>query len=804
MSWIEDLRFAFRVLAKRPWLTAMMMLVLAAGIGVNTTVFTLFNAVLRRSLPFPEGERLLFLESVNLKQNERGALTSYPDFADWRDASRELEGLAAYSETEFNLSDDAAAPERLSGALVTANAFRTLRVEPLLGRHFLPEEEQPGRGDAVLLSHGLWRDRYGSNPAIVGKTVRIDERPRTVVGVMPPKFRFPAEEDLWLPLAAQDDWLKRDSRRLAVFGRLAPGATRLSVQGELELIATRLQQEHPKENDGVGVRALTGNEQFNGGEIRTLFLAMLGAVGFVLLIACANVANVQLMRAADREREISIRTALGAGRWRVARQLLIESIVLSSAGGAVGLLFAVAGVRLFDLATVEQRPYFIDFHFDAVVFAYLTGVCLVTGILFGLAPVVHALRTNVNSSLKEGSRAQTGGRGARRFATAMVVGEVALSVVLLVGAGLMLRSFWNLYQMDFGVRTENRLIGSLSLPQLKYPEPADRLAFHEAVLPRLRSLPGVRGATSASALPSQGYSGRRVEIEGAPAEDPGRRPSEAMVVIGDDYFQTMEATLLQGRDFTPADRTEAPHVAIVNQSFAAKYWPARDVLGKRLKLDGGEDRGWITVVGVSPDIRQNSANEREVRPVVYRPFRQEPGAFSFFIVHAGAQPAALADSVRAAVADIDPNLPMQDVISLEERLARSRWGYSLFGSVFSLFGAIGLVMASAGLFALVADSVRRRIPEFGVRLAFGARPGQILKLIFSQAMKRVGAGVVLGLPAAYGASEMLESVLVGVGASDALTLLGVSAVLLGAALAACWLPARRALRIDPAVALRNE
>ena len=379
MALLEDFRFAFRILAKRPWLTAMMVLVLAAGIGVNTTVFTLFNAVLIRGLPFPEGDRILFLESVNLARDGQGMLSSYPDFEDWRDGVREFEQLAAYSNTAFNVSDDSSAPERISATHVTANAFRLLRVEPILGRDFLPDEDSSDAADVVLLSHGLWQDRYGADPAIVGGTIRLDEKPRTVVGVMPPDFRFPTEAELWTPLIPGGDWRDRNSRWLGVFGRLAEEATPTSAQGELDLIATRIAQEHPDTNDDIGVRLLTGNERFNGGNIETMFLAMLGAVGFVLLIACANVANVQLTRAADREREISIRTALGAGRWRIVRQLFVESVALSTAGGMTGLGFSYVGVRLFDLATIEQRPYFIDFRFDAAVFGYLAGVCLDDG-----------------------------------------------------------------------------------------------------------------------------------------------------------------------------------------------------------------------------------------------------------------------------------------------------------------------------------------------------------------------------------------------------------------------------------------
>ena len=804
MAFVEDLRFALRILFKRPWLTAMMVLVLAAGIGVNTTVFTLFNAVLIRGLPFPEGERVLFAESVNLARDGQGMAVSYPDFSDWRDGSREFEGLAAYSNTSFNLSDDAAAPARFSGTRITANAFRLLRVEPILGRNFLGEEDRPGGPEVVLISHGLWQDRYGADDDIVGQTIRLDERPRLVVGVMPPDFQFPTNAELWTPLAVDEEAQTRDSRWLGVFGRLDDQATRASAESELTLMATRLAQEYPETNEGIGVQLLSGNQQFNGGNIETMFLAMLGAVGFVLLIACANVANVQLTRAADREREISVRTALGAGRWRIIRQLLVESVALSTAGGLVGLAFSYVGVHLFDLATVEERPYFIDFRFDATVFAYLAGICLITGVLFGLAPAVHALRTNVNSSLKEGSRGQTGGTAARRFSTAMVIAEVALSVVLLVGAGLMLRSFWNLYSMDLGIQTENRLVALLALPEAKYPEPADRVAFHEALFPGLRALPGALSVTSTSHLPGQGFFRQRILIEGSQIDDPEQRPSEAMVVIGDDYLEAVGATLARGRNFTSSDDLDSPPVGLVNLRFAEKYWPGDDAIGKRLELGDDDGAEWMTIVGVTSDIRQNSASESEIRATVYRPFRQDPNRFAYIIVLARVQPTALADPLRTAVTRVDPHLPLQDVMTLEQRMERSRWAYTVFGSLFAVFAAIALTMAAVGVFALVADSVRRRAPEFGIRLALGAAPGQIQRLVLSQAIRRVAIGVALGLPLAYLASQVLGSMLVGVHTSDAVTLAGVSLFLLAMSGAASWLPARRVVRIDPATALRNE
>jgi len=804
MSILEDVRFALRVLAKRPWLTAMMTLVLAAGIGVNTTVFTLFNAVLVRGLPFPDGERLLFLESVEVAEDQAGRAVSYPDFDDWREQTREFQSLAAYSNGAFNLSDDTSAPQRAPGTRISREAFGLLRMEPVLGRAFVDDEHAPGQGDVILLSHGLWRDRYGADPDIVGKTVRVDERSHTVVGVMPPRFQFPTEAELWLPLTEEAEEGKRDARWLGVFGRLADGATRDSAQNELKLATARLADQYPETNDGMSGRVLTGNERFNGGNIEMLFLAMLGAVGFLLLIACANVANVQLTRAADREREISIRTALGAGRRRIVRQLLIESVMLSTAGGVLGLAFCYVGVTLFDNATIEQRPYFIDFRFDGVVFAYLAAVCLATGVLFGLAPAVHALRTNVNASLKEGGRGQTSGAGARRFSTAMVIGQAALSVVLLTGAGLMVRSFWNVHRMDAGAATEDRLVGLVVLPEAKYAEDEDRLAFFEAMLPKLRSLPGATGVTMTSHLPQQGYAGRAVEVEGSPVDDPEQRPREGVITIGPDYFQTVGVTLLRGRDFRRSDRQDAPQVAIVNRRFAEKYWPDEDAVGKRLKVGDEEDRAWLTVVGMSPDIRQNGPENEELQAVVYRPYAQSPTGHSYFVIHSPGGPEALSPAFRQATAEVDPNLPVQDVMPLDRRLERSRWAYTVFGSAFSLFGVIALGMAALGVFALAADSARRRIPEFGVRLAFGAAPGQILRLALSQALRRVVIGLAVGLPAAYAASRMLESVLVGVEPFDAATMAAVSAFLLATTLAACWLPARRASRLDAAAALRQE
>ncbi len=804
MSILEDLKFAFRMLLKRPWTTALIIGALAAGIGANAIVFTLVNAVLIRGLPFEDGDRILYIEESNLPKGHDEIRVSYPDFADWRAQTRTFEDLAAFAPNAVNLSDDAAAPERVNAARISANAFPLLRVESALGRVFAVDEDQPGASPVVLLGHGVWQSRFGGDPDVLGRTVRVNEVQRTIVGVMPPDFRFPVEADLWTPLTPEGELLERDVRFLSVFGRLTAESNLADARTELEQLAGRLALEHPDTNEGVGAVVMTFNDNYNGGSIRDVFLAMSGAVGFVLLIACANVANVQLTRAAERSREMSIRTALGARRSRIVRQLLIESVVLAVIGGLVGLAFSGIGIRAFDIATKPIRPFWIDFSFDAAVFAYLAAVCVATGVLFGLAPAIHAARTNVNESLKDGSRGQTGGAGSRRFSTAMVVGEVALSIVLLAGAGLMMRSFWNLYNLDLGVRLDNVLAGSVSLPEEKYPTDVERRAFLETTLLRVKALPGVQSATAVSHLPGQGSSARAVEIEGKPEPDPEQRPSELTLFADIGYFETLRTSLLRGRDFAASDTADAPRVAIVNRGFAEKHWPGEDPLGKRMKLGADEDRPWVEIVGVSPDIRQNNANQQDVRPLLYLPYSQWPQGYVRLLLRSQGDPASLSEPLRAAVAGIDPYLPVHDIETMQERMARSRWPFRVFGSVFVGFAVIAVILAAVGVYALAADSVRRRVPEFGIRLALGAQPGQILKLVLRHGMWRVAAGVALGVPAAFGAAQVLASVLVGVEPSDVVTLASVAVFLLAVALLACWIPARRAMRVDPCVALRDE
>lgn len=799
MHLLDDFRFGARVLAKQRWTTALIVLLLAAGIGVNTTVFTLVNAALIKSLPYEDGARILYLEGHNI---ERDLTTSVLDFLDWREQSKSFERLAAYAMRQFNLADDEAAPERVAGAEITVDGFQVLRIAPQLGRGFADNERQPGAEPVAIISHATWQKRYGGTDDVIGKSLRIDQEEKTIIGVMPAGFRFPNKAEVWLPLKESGDE-KRDNRRLGVYGRLAEGMTRAEAQTEMTLIGKRLQQQYPDTNKNVDVIVQTFNENFNGGEIRTVFLAMLGAVGFVLLIACANVANVQLARAIDRAKEISVRAALGAGKWRIFRQLLAESVLLSFAGGALGFAFAWVGVQWFDRETEPIRPFFIDFSFDWTILSYLTAICLAAGVLFGLAPALHAVRRDLTESLKEG-RGQTAGARTRFFASSMVAGEVALALILLVGAGLMMRSFWYTYNLDIGARTEGVLSVAIELPEAQYPNPEDRFEFNRRLLIAAEAMPGVVGAVTASSEPGRDVVRVTFEIDGTSSVEAVDRPQERYIMVSPGYFTFFEAPILSGRDFGPMDSPEAPKVALVNSTFAQKYWPGENPIGKRLRLDPN-DQGEPTVleiIGMAPDIR--TSGRGDIEPVIYRTFNQEAWDFRRLMVRASGDAAALTPALRDMVSGLDPNLPVFDAMTLDERLAESRWMYRVFGSLFTLFAVIALTMSAAGIYGLVAYSVGRRTPEFGIRMALGAAGSDILGLVFRQGMWRVGIGIAIGLPATYFAAQVLQSLLAGVDATDPFIIGGVAVFLLAVAGVACWLPARRAAAVSPSSALHHE
>jgi predicted permease len=803
----EDLRFALRLLLKNPGFSFVVVLVLAVGIGANTTVFTLVNAVLFRPLPFEEGHRVMVVSSNNTSEGREDMNVSYPDLRDWRGQAKTFKGLAAWTGLAANLSDAAAAPERYVGNRMTANSFALLGQRPLLGRDFTADDERQDSPAVAIIGYGIWQNRYGRDPSALGRTVRLNEKPTQIIGVMPEGFRFPMNADLWQPFVPTNDHEKRQTRPLVVFGRLADGATVAQARTEMELIAKRLEREYPDSNKGVGVVIRTFNERFNGGQIRIVFLALLGAVGFVLLIACANVANLLLSRAIARTREISVRTALGASRFRVVRQLLTESVLLSGLGGLGGLGIALGGIRAFDRAVADTgKPYWIQFTMDFTVFAYVACICLLTGILFGVAPALHATKLDFADRLKESGRGAAGaGRRSRLLSASLVVGEVALSVVLLAGAGLMIRSFLEVQNLQAGVNAYNTLTMRVNLTEAKYPNAEARNALYDRLLPALAAIPGVDRVALTTNLPLAGSVSWRMELEGQAHVERTRLPRVSGVVVTPEYFRTLEIPLAQGRGFDENDGRAGQEVAIVNRRFVARYLAGQEPLGRRLRLVRDErSDAWLTIVGVSADVRQNSPSDAEIAPLLYLPYRYDAPGWAAIVARSRVEPSSLIAAFRKQVQSVDQDLPVFQPGTLDEFFARQRWPFRVFGSLFAILAGVALLLSGTGIYAVMAYAVEQRTQEIGVRLALGARSSSILWLVLSQGSRQLVLGLMLGLLAAFAITRAIEALLVQVQPTDPLTFGAVTALLSAAAAAACWLPVRRAQRVDPVVALRYE
>jgi predicted permease len=802
----QDLRYATRLLVKDRWFTLVAVLALSLGIGLNTAVFTLVNAVLLRGLPYGEPHRIMHLNERNQPRDQEFGV-SYLDYQDWRRATKTFADLAAFQGGTMNISDAGRPPERAAGAWVSANTFRHLGQPLRLGRDFATDEDTKGAEPVVVLGHGLWKTRYGSDPGILGRVIRINEVSSTIVGVMPEGVRFPDNADLWQPLQASGDRDKREARNLGVFGRLKPGVTLAEAQAEMATITSQLAQQYPDTNKDVAAVVMTYNDRFNGGPIKLVFLSLMGAVGFVLLIACANVANLLLARSAHRAREVAVRVAMGASRWRVVRQLLVESILLGILSGGVGLLLSFVGIRAFDAAVADVgKPYWIRFTLDFTVFAYLAAVCVLTSVIFGLAPALHVSKTNVNDVLKEGGRMGSGGRRARRMTTVMVVAELALTIVLLTGAGLMVRSFLKMYTLDLGIDPDRLLTMRLGLAERKYPTPASWVEFHERLAERLNAAAGVEAATVASALPLGGGPRRSLEIEGRALAPGDRAPDVSVISAGLRYFDAIGVTARKGRVLNATDGTPGAEAAVVNERFAARFFPDTDPVGQRIRLteDRGKPSAWIAIVGVTPSIRQRDLQEIDPDAVVYLPFRQDPVRFANLIVRARQDPASLATTVRQEVQATDPDQPVYNVNTMNEVLARARWPFRVFGSMFAIFAAIALILSAVGIYAVMAYAVTQRTQEIGVRIALGARAGHVSWLVLRQGIIQLCVGLVLGLAGGFGVSRLLQSLLVQVPPTDPVTFLSVTGLLVFVTVAACLLPVRRATRLDPLAALRAE
>jgi predicted permease len=810
VSLLQDTRFAVRLLFKDRFVTLMAVLALSLGIGANATVFTTVNAVLLRGLPHEHADRVYHLNSRVISSGDDSGV-SYPDFVDARKQTQAFESLEAFRGGTMNVSDATHPPDRVTGAWVTASTFETLGERPVIGRAFRPGEDALGSEPVVILGFGVWADRYGSDPKILGQTIKVNEIPATVIGVMRQGMKFPSNSDMWQPLTPAVDGERRDRRGLNVFGVARAGVSVAEAQAEMSTIFARLRKQYPDTNKDVDAQVMTYNDRFNGGPIKIVFGAMMGAVGFVLLIACANVANLLLARSTGRAREMAIRAALGAGRWRIVRQLLVESLIIASIAGVAGLGLAAAGVRMFDRAVADTgKPYWIVFSFDPLVLSFLVGVCLLTAVLFGLAPALHVARADVHDALREGGRGGTSGRRARRFTSALVVGQLALAVVLLTGAGLMIRSFLTLYTTNFGIQGERVMTAAMTLAERKYPKEDQWNAFHDRLAERLASAPGVTASSVATNLPLGGAEPRALQLEGQSAPDKDA-PRTSVVKAGPGYFDALDLALTRGRDFTRQDGRPGSEVAIVNARWVQRFAPRGDPIGMRIRLVPNDAElaakaPWLTIVGVAPTIWQRSDGDgsKDADPVVYLPFRQEPSRFAFILARGAGQGGSLASVIRQEVRAVDEDQPVYRVRTLAESFAQTRWPFRVFGGLLGIFALIALLLSSIGIYAVTAYSVAQRAQEMGVRMALGANGRQLTWLVLRRAAWQTGIGLVVGLGAGFGLSRVIKSILVQSTADDPLTYATVVGIFVAVTLAASIVPSRRATRLDPLVVLRAE
>jgi putative ABC transport system permease protein len=791
---LNDLRVGARLLVKDRAFTIAAVLVLGLGIAATNTAFTLANGALLRDMPFEDPERVVELGDA-----------SYLELRDWHATARAFEGIAGVREESTNVSDEQIAAEHTRGAYVSAHAFALLGRQPVIGRDFRPDDERVGAASVVILGHTLWRTRYRSDAGIVGRTIRINGRPSTVIGVMPEGFEFPINAKLWQPLTsmAADVRDNRSVRFIDGFGRLRPGVSRQQARTELTAIDAALRRTYP-ENARRNPPTVASFRSGIGGPLVAVLLALMGAVTFVLLIACANVANLLLARAAHRAREISIRMSLGATRVRIVRQLLVESLLLACLGGAVALLLSSAGIRLFWRVVTqidEGPPYWLSFPIDGQVLAFLAAVCLTTAIVFGLAPAIHTARTDITPVLNETSSRSAGTRRTRRWAGGLVIAQLALALVLLSGAGLMMRNLLAQVTMDAGVSTAGLMRMAVDLPATVYPSDEQRLAFYDRLDERLRTMTGMQ-ASLASAVPMGGAPEARVLFAGGAEPPLEERPVVSAMTIGPRYFETVGARLLRGRMLLAGDGRPGPAAVIVNQRFVDLYFAGRDPLGERIRLDRGAD--WLTVVGVAGNIRQRRTESGAFDPVVYLPIATNPVARITVLARSAASLTSVGSSIRTQVSELDPDLPLWNVRAVDDDLALSRWPQRVFGSLFAISAVVALILAAVGLYAITAYSVAQRTQEIGIRMALGARAMQVWWLVTRRATVQLAVGLLLGVIGAVGVGRVLPAVLAGTGGADPITLLIVSAVLSAVGLAAALVPARRATRLDPISALRTD
>ncbi len=811
---LADVRFAFRLLRRSPGFTVLAVACMGLGIGVTAAIASVTHAILVRPLPYQQPEELVAVYSKVPERGIKASNISYADYVDWRDQNRSFAALGMYTWWTLAFTDGAGDAERVDAAAVTANLFPLLGARPMLGRTFTPDEERFGAERVVLLGHGLWTQRFGGDSSIVGRAIQIDGVPHVVVGVMPRGFAFPDRERAWVPFVpAPTEWHGNRSNAGAV-GRLRPGVTVAAAQGDLDVIMQGLEREDPKQNLGWRADVMSLHDD-RVGDLRRPLQVFLAAVGCVLLIVCANIANLLLVRGAARERELAVRAAIGAGRRRLVRQLVVESLALATLGGALGLIIAAGGIRLFARAFPAGLPFDLRLDLEPASVAITAGITLLTGLVVGVIPALRATDLDLAGAFREQAGASLRSKRAGRLRAALVVAEVGLSAMLVIGATLLLKSYRVYTTTNLGFDQHGLLAARVTLPDSRYQSPAERSAFFATLLERLATLPGVEAVGSAQGLPFSGWDVKaEMSVEGRPPRPPHDPLDVHFQTVSPEYFRTIGVPLLRGRWFDANDIDvigdtgswqPRGRVAIVNEVLARRELPGQDPVGKRIKFgDHASDEPWVTIVGVVGEF-QHYRLPTVMGPAIYFPFFAEPGRNQALAIRTSLDdPTALAPEVRRVVRAMDAEVPLYEVDTFERTVLRSFWRQRLQGQVVGLFATMALVLAALGIYGVVSSTVAQRSRELGIRAAIGATTSDLSRLVLSQGVMLAGLGIAIGWVVAFVASRWLENLLFGVRATDPATFIGVPVVLGLVALLASWIPARRAARADPLVTIRGE
>jgi predicted permease len=799
---MTDLRLAVRMLVKQPGMAALAIIALALGIGLTTTMFSIVNGAVLRGLPFEDSERIYHFSRLNIaaNQDDGDEAATMHDYVDWRQRQRSFEDLAAFYQGPVNVVGPDGTPERYRGVWITPNLLRVLRVQPVVGRDFRDGEEAAGAEPVVIISDKVWRDRFQASPDAIGQALRVNGKVYTVVGVMAPKFGFPMSHDMWLAATVDvDPAARRQSRRLSVIGRLKTSVTLDQAEAEFATISNQLQQDYPDTNQGVTALIKTYIDEFLGPQVINSLLTMLAAVFGVLIIACANVANLVLARAASRVREIAVRTAIGASRARVVRQMLTEVLLLAVIGAAIGIGIAQVGVTLFNRAIVDTSPpFWIDIKIDATVLAFVTLIAVVAAVVSGIVPALRASRMDLARTMSDEGRST--GLRLGRFSRGLVVAEMALSFGLLVVSGMVIQTIVNVNNVNFGFPMHDVLAARVVMPEADYPDDDTQLRFAEAVLAKVQALPGVVTAALATDV-APNAPRYAVKFPGKTYAQERDYPFSRGATVSADYFKVLRSGVVQGRPFGVQDQPGGPLVAVVNQSFARKFFP-EGALGQQFALAQGTNQQWRTIVGLVPDLGFGETNQGQVREGFYLPMPQLPPSSFAVVIHAGGTPLDLVAPLREAVRSVDGNIPIASANTLQQQKDQGTWAFRVFGSLFMAFGFAALFLATVGLYGVMAFSVSRRTQEIGVRMALGAKRFDVLRLLLRQGLWQVALGILIGVGLAAGLASAMQALLFQVRPYDPIMFTAIALVLSTTALVACLIPARRASRVDPMTALR--